>query len=64
MEMILYGLLAVIVIAFWRAAGGRSFDQLVEAGRRHHRHVLRVNAKHPGGGAWKRHRAWMDEDEG
>ncbi len=64
METVLYGLLAVIVIAFWRDAGGRGFDQLLEAGRRHHRLVLRVNAKHPRGGAWKRHRAWMDEDEG
>ncbi len=64
METVLYVLLGVIVVAFWRAAGGRGFDQLVEAGRRHHRHVLRVNAKHPRGGAWKRHRAWMDEDEG
>ncbi len=64
MEMILYVLLAVMVIAFWRAAGGRGYDRLLEAGHRHHRQVLRVNAKHPGGGAWKRHLRWMDEEEG
>ncbi len=62
MEMILYVLLAVIVIAFRRAAGGRGFDQVPEAGHRHH--VLRLDAKHLGGGAWKRHLRWMDEDEG
>ncbi len=43
MEVILYGLLAVIVIAFWRAARGRSVDQLLEAAHRHHRPVHRVN---------------------
>ncbi len=64
MEMIPYVLLAVIVIAFWLTAGGRSFDPLLEAGHRLHRLVLRVNAKHPGGGAWKQHLRWMDEDEG
>ncbi len=64
MGLILYVLLAVILIAFWRAGGGRGYDQLLEAGHRHHRHVLRVNAKHPGGEAWKQHLRWMDEDEG
>ncbi len=62
MEMIPYVLLAVFVIVFWRAASGRGYDQLLEAGHRH-RHVPRVNAKHPDGGAWKQHLRWMDEDE-
>ena len=59
---LLYVLLVALLFLFWWKVRGLSFDALLEQGYHEHRHVLKVNAKHPLGGAWKEHRKWMREE--
>ncbi len=61
MEYLLYVVLAALLFMFWRAASGRNLDQLFEADNHLHHQVHRVIAKHPAGGAWAEHNAWMAE---
>ena len=44
---ILYLLLAVLGIVFWRAWAARSFDQLIEADEHLHHPVLAIKQTHP-----------------
>ncbi|MFQ5466802.1 MAG: hypothetical protein ACE5DS_01595 [Kiloniellaceae bacterium] len=59
---LLYVLTAVLLFMFWRAAGGRSFDALLDRSADQHHRVNRVIAAHPKGGAWREHQAWMRAD--
>lgn len=60
--VLLYLLIAGLLVMFWRRVRGMSFDELLERSRREHHHVRRVLAKHPRGGSWKEHKAWMREE--
>lgn len=59
---IVYALLLVLLLMFWRKARRRSLDVLIERGAEEHHHVHRVLAKHPRGGTWKDHRHRMSEE--
>ncbi len=56
---LLYLLLGVLCVIFWRARAGRTFDQLLEAGEHHHHQVLAIGKKHSKGGDWADHIRWM-----
>ncbi len=59
---LLYVLVVALLLMFWWKVRGLSFDALLEQGRREHRQVLKVIAKHPHDGTWKEHRKWMREE--
>jgi hypothetical protein len=63
-EYSLYVVLAALLFLHWRAAAGRNLDQLFEADNHLHHQVHRVIAKHPAGGNWREHKAWMADDTG
>ncbi len=56
---LLYLLVAVLVVLFWRHVRGLSFDALLARAAREHHHVHRVLAKHPQGGTWRAYQDWM-----
>ena len=58
---ILYALFAVMMVVFWRQAGGRKMEKLFEESHRHHQRVLGVIGAHPLGSTWKRHQTWMGD---
>lgn len=58
---ILYLLLGVLGVIFWRARAGRTLDQLFDAGDRLHHRVLAIGKKHPQGGTWAEHKRWKAE---
>lgn len=59
---ILYVLLAAELALFWKYRGGRSLDALLDGDLALHRQVHRVLKKHPTGGTWQQHLAWMREE--
>ena len=59
---IVYVLLLVLLLMFWRKARGRSLDDLIAHGAADHHHVHRVLAKHPRGATWKNHQRRMSEE--
>ena len=61
--LIVYILLALLAVMFWRAWGRRPLDELFAAGTHLHHQVLAVMAKHPQGGDWASHQRWMAEAE-
>ena len=60
---ILYVLLGILGVIFWRARAGRTFDHLLDAGDHHHHRVLATNKIHPKGGDWAEHKRWMSEQK-
>jgi len=60
---VLYALLVLIALLFWRQARGCSLDELFARDLRLHERVHRVLVRHPGGGRWRQFRRWMEEDE-
>ncbi len=56
---ILYLLLGVLGVIFWRARAGRTLDQLFDAGDHLHHRVLAIGKNHPKGGTWVEHKRWM-----
>ncbi len=56
---ILYLLLALLLWLFRREARGQSFDELLRRSQDEHHRVHRLLARHPRGGAWAEHKAWM-----
>lgn len=56
---IVYVLLAVILLVFWRKTRGLSLDQLLERSAREHHDVLDYHKAHPQGASWSHHRDWM-----
>lgn len=60
---LLYLLLAIILVIFWRAWAGRTVDRMLDDSRHHHHQVLAANERHPTGGNWAEHRRWMAEKE-
>ena len=59
---LLYVVLAALLALFWKHRGGRSLDALLERDTALHHQVHRVIEKHPAGGTWRQHQAWMRED--
>ena len=59
---LLYVVLAALLALFWKHRGGRSLDALLERDTALHHQVHRVIEKHPAGGTWRQHQAWMCED--
>ena len=59
---VLFVLLAAILALFWKHGGGKSLDALLEKDMALHDQVHRVIKKHPAGGTWRQHRAWMREE--
>ena len=59
----IYLMLLALLVMFWRAKAGRGLDQLIGDGEHEHHHVHRVIGKHPEGGSWRQHKAWMIEEE-
>ncbi len=59
---LLYVLVVALLLMFWWKVRGLSFDDLLEQGRREHRHVHIVIAKHPYGETWKERRKWMRKE--
>ena len=59
---IVYALLLVLLLMFWRKARGRSLDALIEHGARDHHRVHKVLAKHPEGGTWTDHQHRLSEE--
>ena len=62
-EFIYLMLLLALLVMFWRAKAGRGLDQLIADGEHEHHHVHRVIGRHPEGGTWRQHNAWMTEEE-
>ena len=56
---LLYLVVAALLVLFWRHVRGLSFDALLARATREHRHVHRVLARHPEGGAWREYQDWM-----
>lgn len=61
--LILYGLLLLILLLFWRKTRGLSSDDLLAQSARDHHRVQGVIVKHPRGGSWKEHRKWMEAEK-
>lgn len=58
---ILYILLGVLCVIFWRARAGRTLDQLFDADDHLHHRVLAIRNNHPKGGTWAEHKRWRAE---
>ena len=56
---VLYLLLAILIVVFWRARAGRTYDQLLDAADHHHHQVIATIKAHPKGGTWAIHKRWM-----
>jgi hypothetical protein len=59
---LLYIALAALLALFRKHGGGRSLDGLLARDTALHHQVHRVIEKHPAGGTWRQHRAWMREE--
>lgn len=60
---IVYVLLAALLYLFWIKTRGIAFDDLLHQSAREHPEVMQVTARHPHGGAWRRHQQWMKREE-
>lgn len=59
---ILYLLLALLLWLFRRETRGQSFDELLRRSQDEHHRVHRLLARHPHGGTWAEHKAWIAEE--
>lgn len=60
---VLYLILLVLVLMFWRQRRGRSLSELIDGNGTSHHHVHRVIGAHPRGGTWRQHQQWMRQAE-
>ncbi len=59
---LLYIALAALLALFWKHGGVASLDAQLARDTALHHQVHRVIKKHPEGGTWRQHQAWMREE--
>jgi hypothetical protein len=59
--IVVYVILALLVIMFWRRARGRSLEEIFAQSEADHHGVNDVHAAYPLGGTWKQHLQWMQD---